>query len=63
VVSLIGHGVAMADFGGGIPDHRHNKAVANRISHGGVVTNIRDIQNIEKIVAAAAPKLEVAVCG
>jgi len=25
----------MADFGGGFPDHRHNKAVANRILHGG----------------------------
>jgi len=54
VLSLIGHGVAMADFGGGIPDHCHNKAVANRISHGGrywhgrAVTDIGDIQNISK---------------
>jgi len=35
VLSLIDHDVAMTDFGGGIPDHRHNKAVTNRISHGG----------------------------
>ena len=25
----------MANFGGGFPDHRLNKAVANRILHGG----------------------------
>jgi len=54
VLSLIGHGVAMADFGGGFPDHRHNKAVAKRILYGvryghvGVLTNIGNIQNIRK---------------
>jgi len=56
----IGHGVAMTDFGGGIPDHCHNKAVANWISHGGrychvgVLTDIRDIEKSEEKTGVAA---------
>jgi len=50
----------MADFGGGIPDHRHNKAVANRISHGGrywhvgVLTNFRYIEKSGKKTGVVA---------
>jgi len=32
-VASISHGIAMADFDGNFPDHRHNKAVVNQIFH------------------------------